>query len=556
MKYRVLLFVPFFIPAGCSHSRESVQPHPDRPPPIFDGIGHHARAITTESSEAQAYFNQGLTWAFAFNHDEAIRSFKEAARHDPKCAMAWWGVALCHGPHINNPIMTDASSKAAWDAIQRADSLKAGSSYPDQKLIEALATRYAAAPPADRKPLDQAYAKAMKDIYDMNINDADMASLYAESLMDLQPWDLWAKDGAPKGNTNEILAVLEYAMKINPNHPGANHLYIHAVEASPKPERGVASADVLRTLVPIAGHLLHMPSHIDVQIGRWAMASTTNEKAIEADKRYRAISPNQGFNNVYMLHNRHFLAFSSMMEGRSAVALKAAREMLASVPDDFIRDQAAFADPFMSTTLDVLKRFGRWDEVLNEPKPRGRLPISMAMWHYSRGVAHAAKGDVRRAKREQRRFRSAVNKVPEGALTGINPAHRVLSIADKMLEGEIAYREGRLDDAIAALREGVKIEDDLLYMEPPEWIQPVRHTLGVILVKAGRHPEAEEVYRADLVAWPENGWSLHGLASVLRAQGKHDEAKQVQTRFDKTWARADTKIGSSCLCVPGALSSR
>lgn len=546
----LLLFVSFLPVGGCSTLRNSTRDASPRPQ-LFDGMGQHRRTVSTSSPQAQAYFDQALTWTYAFNHDEAIRSYTEAARLDPNLAMAWWGVALCHGPHINNPVMPPERSKAAWEALQTALALREHASESERQLIDALSARYAAEHADDRRALDEAYAAAMKKVYERQANDADVATLYAEALMDLQPWDLWAKDGSPKGNTGEILAVLEHALTIDPNHPGANHLYIHAVEASRQPERGIASADRLREMVPMSGHLVHMPSHIDVRVGRWALASAQNEAAARADRVYRELSPRQGFYNVYMAHNHHFLSFASMMEGRSAVALRAADDMLAGIPDDFIRDQAAFADPFLSFRLDVLKRFGRWDDVLREPRPRGGLPISTAMWHYSRGIAYAAKGDVDSAVKEQEKFREAVKKVPDGALTGINPAHKVLSIAERMLIGEIEFRRGNLNKALAVLREGVAIEDDLLYMEPPEWMQPVRHTLGAFLTSAKRYSEAEQVYRDDLKVWPENGWSLYGLAQCLKAQGATEEARKVEARFAKTWARADVKIGSSCLCVAG-----
>jgi len=541
--------------AACNKPHANIvdtAPQPEK----LDGLGHHAMAITTDVPEAQDMFNQGLTWAYAFNHDEAIRAFEAAARHDPNCAMAYWGVALCNGPHINNPIMTPERSAAAWKAAQKAIALIGVANYPEQQLIKAVATRYAPAHPEDRRPLDEAYATAMQGVYEMDINNADMATLYAESLMDLQPWDLWNKDGSPKGRTNEILSILEQALKINPNHPGANHLYIHAVESSPNPERGIASADRLRDMVPLSGHLIHMPSHIDVQVGQWAQASDQNEKAIAADTKYRAMRPRQGFYNMYMAHNRHFLAFSCMMEGRGDAALKASREMLASIPQDFIDSQPAFADPFMMIEFDVLKRFGRWDDVLKQPKPRGQLPISMAMYHYARGLAYAAKDQVKKARDEQAAFVAAKKRVPQDALTGINPAHKVLSIADLMLEAEIAYREKRVDEAVALLRKAVTIEDDLLYMEPPEWIQPVRHTLGAFLLSANRVPEAEQVYQDDLKVWPENGWSLQGLAKCKAARGQTAEVDAVTTRLDKAWARADIKPTTSCLCVTESQHSR
>ncbi len=549
MTARIALFLLALMPvAGCSAARGAPELSESKPR-LFEGMGQHARAVQTSSPEAQKFFDQGLIWTYAFNHDEAIRSYGEAARLDPDCAMAWWGIALCNGPHINNPVMPAERSVAAWDALQRAIAARENAGPVERELIDALAERYASPTPEDRRPLDEAYAAAMKRVYESHPDDADIATLYAEALMDLQPWDLWAKDGSPKGNTNEILAVIEHALTLDAAHPGANHLYIHAVEASPQPERGIAAADRLRNLVPVSGHLVHMPSHIDVQVGRWAMASAQNQAAAAADRAYRKLSPKQGFYNLYMAHNNHFLAFACMMEGRSAIALEAADAMLAGIPDSFVRDQSAFADPFLSFRLDVLKRFGRWDDVLKEPRPRGGLPISTAMWHYSRGIAHAAKGNVDAALKEQEQFRSAVKKVPQDALTGINPAHKVLSIADRMLTSEIEFRRGKLDEAVSILREAVAIEDDLLYMEPPEWMQPVRHTLGAFLTSAKRYSEAEDVYRADLKVWPENGWSLYGLAQSLKAQGKTAEAKQVEERFAKTWAKADVKIGSSCLCV-------
>lgn len=544
----VLLLVA--VTTGCSQSSQFAS-ESKGPAPRFEGMGHHMVAITTDVPEAQDYFNQGLTWTYAFNHDEAIRSFEEAARLDPKCGMAWWGVALCNGPHINNPAMPPERVKAAWMAVEKARAAREHCSYMEQQLIDAVTLRYTPVFMENRRPLDEAYADAMKRVYDFNINDADMGTLYAESLMDLQPWDLWDKEGLPKGRTDEILAVLEQALKINPNHPGANHLYIHAVEASPHPERAVDAANVLRDLVPASGHLVHMPSHIDVQVGHWAMAAKQNEKAILADTAYRKISPKQGFYSVYMAHNYHFLAFASMMEGRYQVALQAAREMVAGVPEEFLKNTPEFADPYMTIVFDVQKRFGMWDELLKEPKPRASLPISTAMWHYARGIAYAAKKDLPSARKEQSAFDAAVARVPEKAMMAINPAHKVLSIARNMLEGEIALAEDRLDDAAKFLQEGVAIEDDLLYMEPPEWVQPVRHTLGAVLVKAKKYEEAEAVYRKDLEVWPENGWSLHGLATCLKARGETSELKQVQARFNRVWERADTKIESSCLCVHG-----
>lgn len=516
---------------------------------LFDGLGAHHRDITTSSDLAQRYFDQGLIWAYAFNHDEAIRSFEQAARLDPDCAMAYWGIALCHGPHINNPVMPKERSEAAWAAWQKAAERMDRATPVERDLIQALQCRYAEPPPKDRKPLDEAYAAAMGKVYAAHPQDPDVAVLYAEALMDLQPWEMWTHEGAPKGRTLEVLKVLEAVMAMAPEHPGALHLYIHAVEASPQPQRAMAAADRLRDLVPASGHLVHMPSHIDVLTGGWERASEQNERAIAADRAYQARSPKQGFYRVYMAHNHHMLAYSSMMEGRGEAAHRAAVEMIAGVPDEFIRSDAALIDPFMSIEQAVLMRFGRWDDILRLQRPRSELPITTAMWHFARAVALAAKGEVRQAEAEQAAFRNAVNEVPDGALMSINPAERVLGIAEHMLAGELAYRRGGIDEAVRELREAIAREDALIYMEPPEWIQPVRHTLGAILVSQGRWSEAEEVYREDLRRRPENGWSLQGLARCLEARGAAAEAAETWNRFEKAWARADTPITTSCLCV-------
>ena len=525
--------------------------NPDKRAPLFNGMGRHHRAVTTSSLKAQRYFDQGLIWAYAFNHDEAIRSFTECTRLDPNCAMCWWGIALCNGPHINNPIMPPERSKAAWDAGQRAMALKNLATPAERALIDALAKRYADPAPSDRKAFDEAYASAMRDVWKTYPNDADVGTLFAEAAMDLRPWNLWMKDGSAQPGTDEILATLDRVRTLNPDHPAALHLYIHTVEASPDPDRGTTAADRLRGLVPASGHLVHMPSHIDVLTGRWADASKQNEMAIKADRKYRAISPKQDFYRVYMAHNHHMLSFASMMEGRGDECVKAARDMVNGVPDDYARSQTALVDPSMAITYEALMRFGRWDDILKEPAPASYLPITNALWHFARGVAYAAKGEVPSADRERTAFMEAAGRVPEGTMMAINPAKDILAIAEHMLNGEIAYRRGSIDEVVAELNKAIVVEDDLMYMEPPEWIQPVRHTLGAILVDESRYEEAEKVYRADLKKWPENGWSLYGLAKCLRARGATAEAAQIDKRFKKVWSRADTTIGSSCLCVKG-----
>ncbi|MCO6436736.1 MAG: tetratricopeptide repeat protein [Phycisphaerae bacterium] len=552
----LLLCISLTFFAGCQGKKESAgysasaQRSLSSPPPLFEGMGPHKRAVTTNSPEAQRYFDQGLTWAFAFNHDEAIRSFEYAAKLDPDCAMCWWGVALCNGPHINFPMVPPDRAKAAWYALQKAQATAGNATPVEQALINALAARYADPQPEDRSSLDQAYAKAMAEVWEKYPDDSDVGTLYAESMMDLRPWDLWTKDGRPQPGTETIIQVLNRVLVMDPENPGANHLYIHTIEPSLHPELANDAANRLRDMVPASSHLLHMPSHIDVLTGRWAMASIQNEKAIKADNAYRRLSPKQGIYSVYMAHNAHMLCFASTMEGRAEVALRAAEQVVDTVPKDFAREQAAFVDPYMGAKYDALKRFGRWDDILKEPAPPKYWPITTAMWRMNRAVAYAAKGKIKEAEKEQAAYREAVGKIPPDAVMAISPAHDVLDIGEHFINGELAYRKGDIDKAVSELREAIKLEDQLRYMEPPEWMQPVRHTLGAVLLDAGRYSEAEQVYREDLENWPENGWSLYGLSRCLRARGANAEAARVEQRFRKVWSRADTPIGSSCKCVP------
>jgi tetratricopeptide (TPR) repeat protein len=377
----------------------------------------------------------------------------------------------------------------------------------------------------------------------------DIGTLYAESLMDLQPWDLWTNDGKPKGNTLEIVAVIEKVLAKQPDHPGATHLYVHALENSPYPEKADKAADILRTLVPASGHLVHMPAHIDVQTGRWWLAAEANEKAIEADRKYREISPRQGFYSIYMAHNHQFLSWVCMNDGRSEKAVREARTMIAGVPKEFIEKAPAAIDGYLPIAYEALVRYGRWDELLKEPEPLATLPILTAFWRLTRGLALAAKGQVDDAVKEQAAFRAAVAKIPPDAKMAINKAHNVMAIADHVLEGEIALARGQIEESVRHLRDASVLEDGLTYIEPPDWLLPTRHTLGAVLVSAKRFDEAEKVYREDLVAWPENGWSLFGLAQCLEALGRKDEAAAVRKRFDKVWSNADTKLTSTCLCV-------
>ena len=519
-------------------------------PHRFDGIGPHHRAITTSAPEGQRWFDQGLAFTFAFNHDEAVRSFQALEALDPQCPMAPWGQALALGTHINNPILPPEREQQAYDAARRALALADRANPTERALIEALQHRYASPPAAERAPLDKAYSDAMAAVWAAHPDDPDVGTLYAESLMDLQPWDLWTETGAPKGNTVQILEILEAVQRLEPDHPGALHLYIHAVEAGPDPGRALAAADRLRPLMPASGHMLHMPSHIDVLLGRWAEAIDCNRRSIESDTAYRKIRPEQDFHHVYMAHNRQMLAFAAMMDGRSELAIETAADIPPNVPDSYARTSTAFIEPYLLIPYDTLVRFGRWDEVLAQPQPPDYLLIKTAMWRFARGCAFAAKGQVAEAQAEAERFQLAAAAVPEDRFMAINPARNVLAIAGHVLTAEIAYRQGDLDQAIGELREAIVIEDQLIYMEPPEWTQPVRHSLGAILLQAGRPAEAEAVYRADLAQWPGNGWSLYGLAESIKARGgSPEELAQAEGRYKDAWADADIHIGASCLCV-------
>ena len=520
--------------------------------PLFGNLGTFHRRVTTTSAEAQRYFDQGLVLTFSFNHDEAIRSFREATRLDPKCALAWWGIALANGPHINNPTMDPDHSRAAWEALSQAQATAAGdgANETERDLITALAARYAEKPPDDRKALDVAYANAMRQVWQKHPQDPDIGTLFAESMMDLRPWDLWTLDGKPQPGTEEIERTLEGVLRLAPNHPGANHYYVHVVEASPHPERGLHAADLLRTLVPGAGHMVHMPAHIYSRAGRWDDAVAANEHAIEVDRVYRQRSPEQGFYHVYMAHNHHFLCWAAMMQGRSRLAISAARDMIAGIPPEFVKAAADLADGYMTIALEAMMRFGKWDDILHEPPPPDYLPITTTQWHFTRGVAFAATGRVDSALVEQAAFEAAAGRIGPDAVVGNNSARQVLDISRHVLQGEIRFRQGKYDGSIAELTRAVSLEDSLRYDEAPDWLQPVRHTLGGVLAVAGRYPESEAVYRADLERHPENGWSLYGLGRALRAQKRDEEAAAVEKRFRRAWSKADIKLQQTCLCLP------
>jgi tetratricopeptide (TPR) repeat protein len=541
-------------PAGAQHQNrhdpralaEDPRLAPGQIAPVLEGLGDHHHEVTTKSERAQLFFDQGLKLTYGFNHQEALRAFKEAARLDPDCAMAYWGWALVLGPNLNLPMRPEVVGQA-YEAIQTALQLKDRVTAPERAYIEALAKRYVDDPAADRQPLDAAYAEAMAGVHAMYPDDNDAATLYAASLMNLTPWDYWAKDGSPKYDTVvTILDVLESAIRRDPQHEGALHYYIHAVEAA-DPARGEAAADRLRGLAPGAGHLVHMPSHIYMQVGRYSEAFDVNMKAVDADEGYITQCRAQGIYPLnYYPHNLHFLVWASTMLGRSSEALAAARKVASRVPTDMHGDDWALYQSFLSMPLEVMLRFGLWEEILAESRPPAGTRFWTGMWHFARGMAFANTERLD-AGREELEVLSGIVEDPTTieTLVGFSDASTVLMIAHELLAGELRLADGEVLLALAHLERAVRLEDSLPYNEPPAWFTPTRHYLGAALLRAGRPVEAEVVYWQDLAKNQGNGFALLGLVQALAAQGRDVEAAEVRARFEEAWRAADLRLSSS-----------
>jgi tetratricopeptide (TPR) repeat protein len=517
-----------------SHAAADGATAPKASVPLYQNLGDHHYAITTGTPQAQRYFDQGLRLYYAFNHQEAIRAFEEAARLDPTCAMCPWGTALALGPNINAPMDAKAAN-AAYAAIRKAVQLAAHASPSERALIHALATRYAEAPPEDRTSLDRAYAKALREVVRRYPNDLEARTLYAEALMDLSPWDYWTRDGKPRENTRELLAQLEHVMKANPNHPGANHFYIHAVEAV-RPELAVTAAERLAGLMPGAGHIVHMPGHIYVRVGRYADAIKANEHAIHADETYiRDQNPAVGMYVAgYYPHNYDFLAFAASMIGRQEQAISAAEKIAALVAPDMLRAPGmTFTQHHLTRHLQMKVRFERWGEILAADAPDPDLKHARAMWHYARGRAYAANGTISAAEAELAGLRAARDdKSLESQRLEFNTSRQILDIAAEVLGGYIAQAKGDTTTAVRHLRNAAQLEDKLVYGEPPEWSVPVRQDLGRVLVKAGRYAEAERVFKEDLKRFPKNTWSLEGLQQANSERRRPANAPAVASTGD------------------------
>lgn len=517
----------------------SLPPDPDEAAaaavPLFTDLGTYHRPISTTNETAQRYFDQGLRLTYAFNHGEAIRAFEEAIRQDSTCAICHWGIAYAYGPNINAP-MDAASGARAYEAALRAQALAAYASDVERALIAALSHRYAADGGVDRAALDAAYASAMATVKAQYPEDLDVVTLHAEAVMTQTPWNYWSRDGSPHTGTAEIVADLERVLALNPHHPGACHYYIHAVEAV-HPEKAVACAERLAALMPGAGHLVHMPAHIYIRVGRWADAIAANEHAVHSDETYITDqSPAGLYPMAYYPHNYHFLSFAATMSARATAAIDAARGLTERVPVDVAR-AAPPLEPLLPYLHLTFVTFGRWDEVLAQPQPPADLRYANALTHYARGVAFAARGEAPQAQ-------AALDSVQAIAqATSDELTRAVIDIAMHALMGEMAWRSGDAAGAEVHFRQAVEIEDGLLYVEPPHWYYPVRHSLGAVLLDVGRAADAETVYREDLRRFPENAWALHGLAASLRAQGENAEADAVAARL--TALNSDIQLAAS-----------
>lgn len=513
-------------------------------PPLMPGMGQIHHSISTKSAEAQRFFDQGLTLVFAFNHEEAARSFRRAVDLDPQSAMPYWGIALALGPCINLDV-DPPHEKAAYEEVQKALSLAPGATESERAYIQALGKRYSADPGVDSRKLDVNYAHAMRELSMRYPDDLDAATLYAESLMDLRPWKLWALDGRPAEGTEEIIAVLESVLRRDPNHVGANHYYIHATEASPHPEWALASAKRLETLAPVAGHLVHMPAHTYFRVGDYSASARSNSLAAEIDRVYLRDSKTTGsmYDILYYAHNLQFLAAAYSMEGRFADAKQAADQLAAHI-SPMVLGNELMAEPYVATPIFVLLRFHRWDEVLNLPAPDSDLTMTTALWHFARGSAAAATGQIGMAEVERGNLEAARKEMLADTEFGMfsNKAPAFLDLAANILDARIAIAHAERERAIVFWKNAVQIQDRLYYGEPPEWFYPVRESLGSALLLNGQADQAEAVFRADLERYPRNPRSLFGLLKSLDAEKKNSDADWVRREFETAWKDADTKL--------------
>ncbi len=514
---------------------------------FYDGIGTFHRRISTHSADAQSYFDQCMRFLWVFNHDESTRSFARALELDPSCAMCAWGVALTIGPNYNLPELVESRAKIAFEASTRAQNLAGSATVVEQALISALTHRYPNAQPLDAQtalPVLTDYAAAMRDVARRFPDDLDIQTLYAEAMMNLHAWKLWSVDGAPAEGTTEIVATLESVLARQPMHIGALHYYVHAMEASPHPEKALVAAERLRGLAPAAGHLEHMPAHILQRVGHYEEAAEANRKGAAADLAYMAKTMPLDYYPMYLGHNYQFLAFSTAMEGREAETLDAVRRSRTVMSDTLLKEMPG-ADWYVAELYAAYVRFGEWDALLGEKSPDPNLPGLTGGYLYATAVALAAKNRPAEARERLAQLNTLIVKLPADAPAGQNNLRDVLAVATRVASARIAASEGRNQDALRDLGEAVRLEDGLAYDEPSDWFFPVRHMLGAEYLRAEMPQEAERVYRDELKLQPRDGWALRGLAQALAAEGQSAEGRAVEARFREAWKHATISISTS-----------
>ena len=535
-------FLIIFLSAGTAFAEEHKNACTNL---LLGSLGEKTHPISTQNSKAQEFFDKGMALAFGFNHAEAAKAFTKAVDLDPECAICYWGIAYVLGPNINAP-MDDSAVLIAYAAVQKAVELSKNVNPRERAYIHAIAKRYPAKPILDRKALDQAYADEMRKVHKSFPFDPDAAVLFAESLMNLSPWDYWEEDGKPKNAILEILGALKSAIKLDPNHPHANHLYIHSVEASKNPEDGVSSADRLGDLVPGAGHLVHMPGHIYIRTGDYHKAVIANQRAIKADDAYQVTCTPEGiYPLAYMPHNHHFLWASYTWEGNSKEAIKTSRNLVERVNTEMMRKPGfGTLQHFWATPMFAMARFARWDDVLKEPKPPEDLKYPTGVWHHVRGLAFIAKDNIPEAQAELKKLETILvdPSVENVKIWDLNKVTNILKIGKHLLAGKILEKQGNIKKAINEYQQGIQIEDNLYYDEPHSWYYPMRQPLGHVLLKTGNVVDAEKYFSEDLDRHRKNGWSLHGLLQTARAQGDKEKIQNLEQRFKQAWQHSDLEL--------------
>jgi hypothetical protein len=543
MKFWISILLALLLCGVTAAQEHPAHQAPAKPATLMSGLGDLHHPVSTKNAQAQQFFDQGLRLIYAFNHDEAARSFHRAADLDPKLAMAYWGIAEAVGPNYNDPA-SDERFAEAHNAIQKASELSAGASPAEQGYIQAMAVRFPADPQADRRQAAEAYHEAMRQLAQKFPDDLDAATLFAESGMNLHPWGLWHKDGTPEEGTEEIVATLESVIKRDPNHMGAIHYYIHAVEASRSPERALAGASRLAAMAPAAGHIVHMPAHVYIRTGDYASAVKTNQAAAIADRTYIKASGAQGlYPMMYYSHNLHFIAMCSAMNGDYPEAMRNA-QMLAAHVRPHVKDMPPL-EGFVTIPIAVNVRFRRWDDILKMPKPNPELKTETVFWHFAHGMALAAKGKPDEAQADYQVVADAEKNTPEDVVFAMpvnNKTKDVLKIARDVLGAKIAMAKKDNAAAIDQLQEAVSVQDTLKYNEPEDWFFPVREALGAALLLNGDAAGAEKVFREDLDRHPRNPRSLFGLEQALKAQNREYDAGFVQKQFQASWKGGPAKL--------------